>query len=138
MTPHIIVGALLGVIAAFAGGFIKGMDYASAKCEVKITRMVDDARKQRDAEAEKANAASARLEAENAQARERYKKLQRSVDGVVSRANYGSACFDDDGLRLVNEALAGAGADSGESDDKVSRSAAAVVADIGRDSAPHR
>ena len=57
--------------------------------------------------AKNANDASANLEKGNAKARVVYRTITRTVDRIVDRPIYRNVCFDDDGLREVNAALAG-------------------------------
>ena len=70
-------------------------------------------RKQREAEAAKANEASTGLEVENAKAKVITRTVRVFVDKIIDRPVYRSVCVDADGLRLLNDQIRRAG-DAGE------------------------
>jgi hypothetical protein len=58
-----------------------------------------------------------------------YATITKTVDRVVERPVYRSECIDDDGLRNINAALAGAAADPSQPDAAVPAAVAASGAD---------
>lgn len=79
------------------------------------------ARVEEDREAELAQeaietAASVELEQDREKTRTVYRTITREVDRVVEKPVYRDVCFDPDGLRLANAALAGALVAAGEPD----------------------
>lgn len=60
------------------------------------------------------------LEASRANIRTVFKTIEKRVEKVVDRPVFLRECFDDDGLRLANEALTGQASDPGEPDRPVS------------------
>jgi len=75
--------------------------------EHRENELIAEAQEARKDEAKKANDASANLEKGNAKARVVYRTITRTVDRIVDRPIYRNVCFDDDGLREINAALAG-------------------------------
>lgn len=107
MNPWLIIGVLLALMGAATGGYVKGRVDGASKCEERITALKDASQKAKDAEALKANKAATDLEKENADADKQSKEREVIVTKIVERPVYRDRCFDDDGLRIGNEALAG-------------------------------
>ncbi len=115
LSPILLGGtALAFLISLGATGVIahnKGYDAAANEYQIKIDKLQTDARdevqKVRDAMTAQANEAVNSLENQNAKARVLYRTVTQMVDRVVDRPVYRNTCLDDDGLRLVNFALAG-------------------------------
>lgn len=77
-------------------GYTRGMEECRAAAEA-----------QRKKEAEQSNRASTGLEADREKTRVVYRTITRKVDRIVERPVYRNVCFDDDGVREANAALAG-------------------------------
>ena len=115
LTPWLLGGtAIAFVLATGAAGIYghsKGYNSAANEYQLKIDKLQIDARDQvqkvRDAMTAQANEAVNSLETQNAKARIVYRTVTEMVDRIVDRPVYRNTCFDDDGLRLVNAALAG-------------------------------
>lgn len=122
--PYRILGAVVLAIALLGAGYWKGHHDGTAAGQIKIDAVVADAQAAKDAEATQANTAATKLETGNAQARIIYKTITQTVDRIVERPVYSGACLDDDGLRAVNEALAGESPITPRPADAVSRALA--------------
>jgi preprotein translocase subunit SecF len=105
LPPLAIVAAIC--IGAAVGGFFVGMDYKGKQV----------AEQENEALREQAKAISGLLDKYNAQAQELenarqartviYRDIEKAADRISSRPAYNTACIDDDGVRLLNEALTG-------------------------------
>jgi hypothetical protein len=108
MNPYLIIGALVGAIAIAGASYFKGRADGTAAGEVKMARMVDESRKAREAEATAAYRKAEKLEVANAEAKIVYRAITKEVDRIVDRPIYRDGiCFDDDGLRIANDAITG-------------------------------
>jgi len=107
LLPWIGLGALLAVFGAGLYGYSKGSEHATAQCEIRIAKMLADAQKAKDEEAAKINEASTALENNNAKARVIYRDIVRNVDREIEKPVYRNICITEEGLTLVNAALAG-------------------------------
>ena len=123
--PWLIIGALVGSLVLFGGGFYAAWSWQGSRCEARIAAMQADSRARKDSEAQKASDASTELEKGDAKDKVVYKTITKYVDRVVERPVYKRACFDADGLRLANAALTGTSPDPGEPDSPMSRPDAA-------------
>lgn len=108
--PYRILGAVLIALALLAAGYFKGHSDGTASGQIKIDKMVAEAQAAKDLENMKAFSASTKLETRNAEARIIYKTITETVDRIVERPVYSGVCVDSDGLRAINQALAGTGA----------------------------
>ena len=108
------IGAILLVVT---GSYMKGRRDGDAACAVRISQLQVEAQEAKDAEAQRAHEAAARLEKANAKTRIIYRDIVRDVERIVDRPVYrDTVCVDDDGLRAVNRALAGPDAAATEPD----------------------
>lgn len=106
----LIALAILGALAGIGHSiYSSGFDAAKLECE-------EAAKRQREEEAAKGNAASTSLEVGNAKAKVVYRIITKNVDKYIDRPVYRNICFDADGLRDANAALVGALAPAGEPD----------------------
>ncbi|MBX3490918.1 hypothetical protein [Parvibaculum sp.] len=119
------VATIIIGLALFGGGFWAAWDWRAAKCDAQIAGLVEASQKSKDAEAEKAHGAATELEKESADAEIVYREITVEVDRIVERPVYRDRCFDDDGLRAANRALAGPRAAAAEPDRPVPRPDAA-------------
>lgn len=122
MNPYVIIGFLIALTMAGVSGYVKGHHDAVQDCQIAKDKLVQSSQALKDVEAKKANTESVKLEGEDAKAKVVYRTITQVVDRVVERPVYRTACFDPDGLRAANEALAGKTADTGEPDGSVSES----------------
>lgn len=106
----------ISIVAAvmFGAGLWSGWDWRAAKCAAEIAAMVAASQTAKDADAEKAHGAATELEQDNAEANVVYREITVEVDRIVERPVYRDRCFDDDGLRAANRALAGPRAPAAE------------------------
>jgi len=100
---------LYGVVALAIIGALGGIGYKvreSGYDACKLEWQEAEAERMKD-EVGKNFLASTKLEKGNADAKVVYRTITRDVDKVVDRVEYRDVCFDDDGLRLANDALRG-------------------------------
>lgn len=126
----------LAIVATVGGVYWKvtrdadAKGYARAKAECEAA-----ARLQREAEIGKHNLAATELEKGNAKARVVYRTITREVDKIVERPVYRNVCFEPDGLRRANAALANAGTAASQLDERMPQPLPAVGRD-GQGGAP--
>jgi hypothetical protein len=99
MNPYFILAALLALVAAYGGGRADGTRIERAK---HLTA-VETARDARDAALQVTADAIAKIEVRNVTIRQQAETIVREVPV------YQQCRHDPDGLRLVNEAISGAG-----------------------------
>jgi hypothetical protein len=102
----LVGGAVLALLGA-AIYMVYDAGYDAGTAEVRA-EWFDANQAQRAKETKQGNTASTKLEQGNAEARIVYRTITQEVDRIVDRPVYVNACFDDDGLRHANAALAGA------------------------------
>ncbi len=111
LNPWAIIGAGVLAIALTVGAYFKGDADAANRYQIKIDKMVTDqaeaVQQAKQAMLIQSANASAALEAGNAKREIVYRTITKNVDRIVERPVYSGVCFDDDGLRLANAALAG-------------------------------
>jgi len=101
------VGLVLEValVAAVAGYYVHKHDKAHEAATVAYIHAQEQAAI--DAALARANSAESDLATERAKNHVVYQTITREVDRLVDRPVYRADCFDADGLRLANAALAG-------------------------------
>jgi len=115
--PARALAALLIGLALLVTGYFRGRHDANQAAEVRIGKMVADAEAARQAEATAAFRRAEKLEVEDAKAKVVYRTITETVDRIVDRPVYRAGmCFDDDGVRAANAALAGTLAPAAEPD----------------------
>lgn len=119
MNPYMIIGAGVVALVLCVSAFAAGHHVAAQAAQVKLDGMIaaaDEAtQKQRQAEIIQASNASAGFQHDNAKAQIVYRTITEEVEKIVDRPVYTGQCFDADGLRLANLALAGVPADANPS-----------------------
>jgi hypothetical protein len=105
--------ALLGVAfaAAFVGGWTVQGWRLNAKHSAEILVAARKAKEAYEAKEKQYNEASAALEVARNEREIVYRTIEKQVEKIVDRPVYLNVCLDDDGLRIVNDALAGRAAD---------------------------
>jgi hypothetical protein len=106
----------IAVVAAifFAGWAANGWRL-NAKHDADKLAAAKAAKEAYDAKAKQYNEASAALEAARNEREIVYRTIEKRVEKVVERPVYRNACLDSDGLRAINDALAGRASDPAES-----------------------
>ena len=94
----------LAILAALSGIAYKIRE--SGKDAIRV-EWAEANRLQREAEAKQAATASTKLETGNAKAQVVYRTITKEVDKIVTRDVYRNVCLDDDGLRVVRDAIRG-------------------------------
>jgi len=95
--------ALLGLVLGFGGGWkTQAWRYDSAELDRSRAASRDQLKK-----IERVDDAAAKHETFKAKEQIRYVYRTQLVDRIVERPVYRDACFDDDGLRVLNDAIAG-------------------------------
>lgn len=95
-TQYKIYFLVAGFVAAFAAGWTVHHWKTAAGKTAAITRGVN-----------KAADASEGLEKKRVETKTVYVTLTKYVDRIIDRPVYHNLCFDDDGMRIANAALAG-------------------------------
>lgn len=98
------IGGIL-VVACSVGGFFIGMDYKDKQYAEKTLTAQREQARIIAAQAARLNSLSAELEQAKTEAQMLFDSIETRADKVVDRPVYLSACFDDDGLRIANDAL---------------------------------
>lgn len=105
LTVKTSILALLMALSALGGGYavwqVQGFWYQRKEAKRAADQLELD-RLNRAA----ANVAATTFETKKAKNEVRYKTITREVEKLVDRPVYQSACFDDDGLRLLNDHIA--------------------------------
>jgi hypothetical protein len=107
--------ALTLLVTGFAGGYRVESWHAQAQQKAAVEAAIAEYKD----EAQQAAAASAALAQKTEQTHVVYQTITKTVDRIVERPVYRDRCFDDDGLRAANAALAGAAAALGRSNGTV-------------------
>lgn len=118
LSPWLLGGTAIAFVLAtgVAGvtGYNKGYDVADTADQLIITNMQLEAERKatkiRASWQQQSDAAVASLEQDRGKTRVIFRTIMEGVDHLVESPDhviYRNACFDDDGLRLANAALAG-------------------------------
>jgi hypothetical protein len=121
--PNLYVyGAAVVLTLLLLGGvYAKGRSDASANCDTRVTALLVESQiRERNAQ-QQAIDASQQLEEARAHTQIRYKTITKEVERIVERGGYRAVCFDADGVRLANTALAGSSTPPGEPVNRVPR-----------------
>jgi hypothetical protein len=103
----------------FGGGAYVGYQYESGQRAKEKVAMAEEATAKLKAATDKSNRLSVALEKERAKRDEKFGELSSKLDDLTKRPVYATRCIDDDGLRVINDALVGAPATSGKPDKSV-------------------
>ena len=103
ISPTLLIGAA-AIVVAFGAGY-KVADNAAAKREAKAVLAAHKAYEEKADDYLRLSAAYESLRTERAA---KAAKLVTKIERIVERPAYAGDCLDDDGLRVVNEALTGA------------------------------
>ncbi|QNK67824.1 hypothetical protein [Variovorax sp. PAMC26660] len=98
-----VATAIAALLIGFAGGWkTQAWRFDAAELERARVEARDQFKK-----IERGDVAAANHEAFKAEEQVRYVYRTQQVDRIVERPVYRDACFDDDGLRVLNDAIAG-------------------------------
>jgi hypothetical protein len=109
---------IYGLIAAavFASGAYSGHKVTANSYKADMLEVERAANERFKAESKKLNEVAAALEAAKNEKQIVYRTITKTVDRIIDRPVYLNVCLDDDGLRVINDALAGKTADPGKPD----------------------
>jgi hypothetical protein len=113
--PYVLLGALAGAILIATASFGAGWKASSNSWKADMLAAEQAHADQLRAEIDRSNIIAAALESEKGKSRVVYKTITKRVDKIIDRPVYLNQCFDADGLRLANSAIAGQAPDPGES-----------------------
>lgn len=111
-----IYAAAAAAIMLFAAGAWIGHTMTASSYEKDIIEAQIEKQAAVEAAAALANEQAEELEKARAQREIVYKTITKEVERVVNRPVYLNVCLDDDGLRLINDALAGPSTAPGQPD----------------------
>ena len=100
----------------FASGLWVGCRLTAASYQSDIIAEQTAAAEAVAANAKQADQHAAELEKARADREIVYQTITKNVDRLVDRPVYRDVCLDDDGLRLINDALSGQASDPGKPD----------------------
>jgi hypothetical protein len=119
MFPQVyLIGAMVGLLL-LGGVYLKGRFDGRAVCDARITALTAESMERERNAQQQALEASAQLEAARGKTAIKYKTIVKEVEKIVERPVYSTVCFDADGLRLANAALAGSATAAGQPPDRV-------------------
>lgn len=102
MNPWLILGGVLAIAGAYAGGRMDGRSIAQAG-ELKAERAAAQERARVQGEIERAAEASGTIEVGRQQD---VREIYRETETIVERPVYAARCVDADGVRLLERAAA--------------------------------
>lgn len=109
--PYFALAGAIALVAAAAGGFVKGEDYARAKVDQSALKQLQRAIQDRDEKQGKIDVIDATgQQRENARQVE-VREITREIPKIIERDKivYDRTCIDADGVRLLDRAAAAAG-----------------------------
>ena len=98
-----VAAAIVALVVAFLAGVKVESDHRDAQLLAQERGYVA----QYQSEVKRAAANQKALQDKKEKTRVIYQTITREVDKIVDRPVYTNICIDDDGLRLINDALAG-------------------------------
>ena len=113
--PYKLLAAVLALALYGVGCDYAGRRSANQQWEAKMAEAEHAAAAKYEAQALQLNKLSADLEYQKANQKVVYETITKTVDRIVDRPVYRNVCIDDDGMRQINDALAGkSSTDSGQ------------------------
>lgn len=103
---------LVIALAVFAGGGAAGIKYHVGVVAQRDLKAEQSQAKDAFRKLERSDQAAKGFENDKAKIRTEFLTITKEVDRVVQKAVYLNVCFDDDGLRLINQASSPAAAAS--------------------------
>ena len=94
-----------GILAVLIGVFYSGANWQSNKCQVKLTAQKEAAFKQLQIEQIQANQIARRYEKERAIREQAARVITQKVNHVIQKTVYSTCRVDDDGMRLLTNAI---------------------------------
>ena len=110
MQPYGLAAIAALVVILFGGTYLKGRMDGREVCNDRISVIMADAAARVMEEQSRGMEAAAKLEEANVARKTHFRTITKTVERVVEKPVYRNVCFDDDGMRLANAALAGAAA----------------------------
>lgn len=115
--PYFALAGAIALVAAAAGGFIKGEEHAQAKTDQAALHQLTNALSERDAKQKTIDTLESAAQARENDRQTQVREITREIPEIISRPVYRNVCVDADGVRLLDKARAaangGAGVDSG-------------------------
>lgn len=102
-----IAAKLILLLAMALAGFAAGVKWQVGIVAARDLKAVQDNARTQILRADRADQAADRHEKSKAAIEVRYQTIEKEVQRVVEKPVYRNICLDDDGLRLVRDALAG-------------------------------
>lgn len=103
MSLYIYAAVAIGAAAAVAGGTWKVQDW---RYGAKETARLEAEAEHRRMDAKRIDTAAAGHEGDKREIIVQWKTITKEVDRVVEKPVYRDMCFDDDGMRVLREAIA--------------------------------
>lgn len=113
LNPYIALAGGIALLAAAAGGFVKGQQFATAKAsQAKLGQLVE-ALSERDAAQQRVDMLERGAARRELNRQTEVRSIYVEVPKIVDRPVYRNRCIDGDGVRLLDRAQAAAGGDRG-------------------------
>lgn len=106
--------AVLLTLGLLGGVYAKGRSDANANCDERVTALLAESLERERHAQQRAINATTQLEAARGRTEVKYRTITKEVERVVERPVYSTVCFDVDGVRLANAALAGSSSAPGK------------------------
>lgn len=121
MKGYLIAAIFAAFMLGSGAGYWKGSADGDTQCGATISTLQNAAQGKKDEGQNKADQTGEELENKNGDAQIHYQTITRYVDRIIDRPVYRDLCFDVDGLRAANIALAGPTPPSRERDGALPR-----------------
>ena len=100
-----IAAKLVLLIAVFVGGMMAGIKWHAGQDAIKENARQVNQRAEERMRRQNANTAAVAFEGDRVRIETEFRDVIREVDRVIEKPVYHSACFDSDGLRVINDAI---------------------------------
>ncbi len=106
--PYVLLGAVAAAAVVSASSFWAGREWERGEVAQRDLAATQATARTAILRADKADRSAEEFEKRRAAVEVRYQNIETEVEHVVTRIEYRNLCFDDDGVRLLNSALAAA------------------------------
>lgn len=105
--PAKIAALLATVVVCLATGWGLGIRYEKGQTAIRNMQIANERERQLFMRHERQNTAAAKHEADKERIRIEYVPITKTVEKIVEKPFYRDACLDNDGLRVLRDAISG-------------------------------